>query len=262
MNRKLRRLFFACLLILASSVIRSGIADAPDIGYNPANELNQDRPNAPWITRWYALDGPISNNGGFGPSSDIDWIDQGTNGKLSQDELSTVPGVRLTKTNQVNLPNNGGELGWQIVEINPADENNMSHMVGLVNAIDNFETYAIIAIDTPQNHTAVMSPSHDDFAHIWINGEKIYANHNWTGGATFVDYDIEVDLVKGTNILLFRCGESGGGDYFNLHFDDNTNELVNVFPDSDDVNEFHRELERGFAVDPTGKLAVTWGSLR
>ena len=33
-------------------------------------------------------------------------------------------------------------------------------------------------------------------------------------------------------MLLYRCGESGGSDYFNLHFDDITNRKVKYYPNN------------------------------
>ena len=252
-----------CLLSLGLVLsAHLAVADAPDLGYDAANELNEDRGvDVPWITYWYTLDGPISDNGGFGPSSDVDWMEQGTNGALTDATLSTWDGLQKTLTTPVVLPDNGGTLNWTVAEIDPADENNMSHMVGSEAAMDNFETYAVIVIGTPGAMTATMSPAHDDFAHIWINGEKIYANHNWTGGATFVDYDIEISLDEGRNVLLYRCGESGGGDYMNLHFDDVTTAKVQIAPSSL-TNAAGFLAQASVAVEPAGKLSTVWGELK
>ena len=89
---------------------------------------------------------------------------------------------------------------------------------------DNIDTYALIVIDSPSDMTSVMSPAHDDHAQVWINGEKWYNNSAWTGHVQQVDYNIEVELQKGANVVLYRVGESGGDDYFNLHFDDATHD--------------------------------------
>ena len=92
--------------------------------------------------------------------------------------------------------------------------------------------------------TAVMSPAHDDHAQIWINGEKWYNNTRWTGAARTILHDVEIDLQKGANVLLYRCGESGGSAYFNLHLDDATNDAVTVYPkDSTDQASFFAEIE-------------------
>ena len=64
------------------------------------------------------------------------------------------------------------------------------------------DTYAICVIDAPEDMKAVMSPAHNDHAQIWINGEKWYNNSAWTGAAQQVDFNVEVQLQKGANVLL------------------------------------------------------------
>ncbi len=227
-----------------------------------AAELNDNRPDAPWITRWYSLKGPITNNGGFAASARKDWIDMGTNGKITQETLSTESGLKKTQNTNVNLRNNGGDMGWCIIEINPADGNNMSTAYGLVDQ-SNIDTYAMIVIDSPNKRKATMSPAHDDHAQIWLNGDKVYNNSRWTGGATTVDFEFEVELKKGANVLLYRCGESGGSDYFNLHLDNQTDRAVTIFPkDAKDAEEFFKEVGGTLAVEPRNKLSTTWANIK
>ena len=129
--------------------------------------------------------------------------------------------------------------------------------------IDNMDTYTICVIDAPKDMTSVMSPAHDDHAQIWINGEKWYNNSRWTGAAQQVDYNIEVQLVKGANVLVYRCGESGGHAYMNLHFDDATHKAVDIYPQkAKDQKSFFNEVKSVLAVDPVGKLATTWADLK
>ena len=108
-----------------------------------------------------------------------------------------------------------------------------------------------------------MSPAHDDHAQIWINGEKWYNNSAWTGGAETVDYNIEVQLQKGANVVLYRCGESGGDAYMNLHFDDDTHKAVDIYPDkARDQKSFFDEVAGVLSVDPVGKLTTTWADIK
>ena len=80
------------------------------------------------------------------------------------------------------------------------------------------------------------------------------------GAAQQVDYNIEVDLVKGANIVVYRCGESGGHAYMNLHFDDKTHAAVDIYPDkAKDQKSFFNEVKSVLAVDPVGKLANNVG---
>ena len=86
----------------------------------------------------------------------------------------------------------------------------------------------------------------------------------WTGGATKVNYDVPINLNEGANVLLYRCGESGGSDYFNLHLDDTTMSAVSIFPkDSTDKDSFFKEISSIVtAVDSKSKLPVFWGAVK
>ena len=228
---------------------------------NPAGELNEDHSdNKNWITKYYGPDGNYEVNGGFAASAPKDLIDEGTKGKLTQVELSTIKGLKLTQTIDVEWGKaNGGPRGWEVFEIDPVD----SHHMNRDGPADNIDTYGIIVIKAPQAMKAVMSPAHDDHAQIWINGEKWYNNSLWTGAVQQVDFNIEIELQKGGNVLLYRCGEAGGDAYMNLHFDDKTHDTVDIYPDkAKDQKSFFAEAAGALAVDPVGKLATTWGDIK
>ena len=223
--------------------------------------LNESHANVKtWITKWYGPDGNYENNGGFPASAPKDLIDEGTGGKITQITLSTQAGLRLTQTVDMEWKAaNGGTREWTVFELEPANGDNMNRD----GPADNIDTYGIIVLDSPDDRTAVMSPAHDDHAQIWINGEKWYNNSAWTGAALEVDYNIEVQLVKGANVVLSRVGESGGSAYMNLHFDDKTHDEVDIYPDrSDDQDSFFDEISGVLAVDPVRKLATTWAALK
>ena len=261
-------IMFALTMSISHLAVAQGkvnIKDGPlkegDWMKDPAGELNEDHSdNKNWITKWYGPDGNYENSGGFAASAPKDLIDEGTGGKLDQLKLSTVEGLELTQTVDVEWKKaHGGPRGWTVFELDPAD----AHHMNRDGPIDNMDTYAICVIDAPEAMTSVMSPAHDDHAQIWINGEKWYNNSRWTGAAQQVDYNIEVELVKGANIVLYRCGESGGHAYMNLHFDDKTHKAVDIYPNkSKDQKSFFSEVAGILAVDPAGKLATTWADLK
>ena len=241
--------------------IKEGPLKEKDWLTNPAGELNEDHSdNKNWITKYYGPDGNYEVNGGFAASAPKDLIDEGTKGKLTQVELSTIKGLKLTQTIDVEWGKaNGGPRGWEVFEIDPAD----SHHMNRDGPPDNIDTYGIIVIKAPQAMKAVMSPAHDDHAQIWINGEKWYNNSLWTGAPLQVDFNIEIELQKGGNVLLYRCGEAGGDAYMNLHFDDKTHDTVDIYPDkAKDQKSFFAEAAGALAVDPVGKLATTWGDIK
>ena len=157
----------------------------------------------------------------------------------------------------VALPQNGGDLKWKVVTINTADGDNMATSWGMLAASDNFTWHGIIVMKSPTKRTTTMHPAHDDHAQIWINGEKVYDNSQWTGGVRIVTTPTDVSLLKGDNVLLYKCGESGGSAYVNLHFED-ADDDIDIAPTLDD--KFWPYA--GLAVEPAGKSTTSWGSLK
>ena len=264
----------AIIFVLVVSISHLAFAQANDIDGGPLaeNELLKDPdPNGDnlrenhsnvdtWITKWYGPEGNYENNGTFQVSSKRDLIDEGTNGKLTETKLSTVAGLQLTQTVDMEWKEaHGGTRKWTVFELDPADGNNMNRG----GPIDNIDTYGMIVINAPVARKAIMSPAHDDHAQIWINGEKWYNNSRWTGAARTILHNVEVDLKKGANVLLYRVGESGGSAYINLHFDDDTHKACKIYPDkSKDQKSFFNEIRGFLSVDPTEKLTTLWADIK
>lgn len=213
-----------------------------------------------WISKWYGPEGNYENNGGFQGSAPKDLIDEGTNGKLTQISLSTVEGLQKTQTIKMAWDKkHGGTREWTVFELDVASQDNMNRE----GPGDNIDTYVMCVIDAPKDMKSVFSPAHDDHAQIWVNGEKWYNDSTWTGGAQIVHYNIEVQLQKGANVVLYRVGESGGAAYLNLHFDDNTHKVCKIYPDkAKDQKSFFNEVKGVLPVEPIGKLTTTWADIK
>ena len=223
--------------------------------------LNEDHSeNKNWVTKYYGPNGNYENNGGFFASAPKDLIEEGSNGILTQPKLSTIQGLKKTWTVDMRWDKeHGGTRNWEVFRIAPTNPHHMNRD-GPGDLID---TYGILVIQAPQAMKSVMSPAHDDHAQIWINGEKWYNNSQWTGAALQVDFNIEIELKKGGNVLLYRCSESAGHAYMNLHFDDKTHAAAEIYPDKAvDQRSFFNEIADALAIDPTGKLATTWADLK
>ena len=220
---------------------------------DPVGALHEDHSQVTtWITKWYGPDGNYENNGGFsdstlpglnyeGAAAITDLMAEGTGGAITDASLSTLEGLLLTQTTDVEWgADHGGTRGWTVFEIDPADADNM----GRGGPRDNIETYSVIVINAPRAMTAVMSPAHDDHAQIWLNGEKWYNNSHWvTGSATQVNFNVAIQLRRGANVLVFRCSEWWGDGYMNLHFDDATHDEVTIYPrDATDQQSFFDEI--------------------
>lgn len=226
-----------------------GTVDEDHSGYNT------------WINKWYGPDGNYTNTGGPGNVIRRDLIDEGTGGKLTQVTLSTLDGLQKTKNmDGIDWGDaNGGPRKWTVFELDPNSDNNMNRN----GPVDNIDIYGILVIDAPKAMTSVMSPAHDNNAQIWINGEKWYYHPDWTGGAKKVDYNVEINLQKGANVLLYRVSEGGGGAYMNLHFDDETHDTVNIYPDAaTNKDEFFKEIDGVLSVEPKDKLTTIWADIK
>ena len=227
----------------------------------PVAQLQESHANVKtWISKWYGPEGNYENNGGFQGSAPKDLIEIGTKGKLTQPKLSTIEGLKLTQTVKLNWDkNNGGPRKWTVFELDVVNQDNMTRD----GPADNIDIYVMCVIKAPKDMKAIMSPAHDDYAQIWINGEKWYNDSTWTGGPQIVDYNIEVELQKGGNVVLYRCGESGGAAYINLHFDANTHKVCDIYPkNSKDQKSFFAEASGALPVDPKDKLTTVWGDLK
>ena len=214
-----------------------------------------------WIRKWYGPNGNYTNNGGEANHSN-ELIKLGTNDELTQEELPTIDGLLRTKNEITEIKwddAHGGIREWTVFELNPADGNNMNRG----GPIDSIDTYGIIVIDAPKAMTSVMSPAHDNYAQIWINGDKWYNHPDWTGAAQKVHFNVEVLFKKGVNVLLFRVTEGGGGAYMNLHFDDATHNAVKIYPDAANSKaEFFQEVAGILPVVPAGKLTTIWADIK
>ena len=214
-----------------------------------------------WIRKWYGPNGNYTNNGGEANHSN-ELIKLGTNDELTQEELSTIDGLLRTKNEITEIKwddAHGGTREWTVFELNPADADNMNRD----GPIDSIDTYGIIVIDAPKEMTSVMSPAHDNYAQIWINGDKWYNHPTWTDAVQNVHFNVEVLFKKGVNVLLFRVTEGGGGAYMNLHFDDATHDAVKIYPDeANDKAGFFSEIERALPVVPAGKLTTIWADIK
>ena len=214
-----------------------------------------------WISKWYGPEGNYENNGTFQISGPMDLIEEGSGGKLNQVSLSTLDGLLMTQEIDMEWgDDHGGDRAWTVFELEVADDHNMNRD----GPADNIDTYAMLVIDSPSDMQAVMSPAHDDWAQIWINGEKWYNNTRWTGKHTTILHTVEVEFQKGANVLLYRCGESGGAAYLNLHFDDATHDAVTIYPkDATDKQSFFDEIaDIVVSVEPAGKLTTTWADIK
>lgn len=211
-----------------------------------------------WIEKWWGLD-LVTNTGGHAASATHDYLAEGTinNGisDITNASVSTRYGAGLTGRLSVNLPDNGGLLGWSVVTLETGSNRNISRSHGLVDA-SSVTWHGILLILSPDDRTTMMHPTHDDYAEIWLNGDKVYNNPSWTGGVYNAPQPTEIELIQGENFLHFKCGEGSGGDYVNLRFEE-TDADLKIAPTLD--NQF---LDVLTPVEPRGKVTTTWADIK
>ena len=121
-----------------------------------ATKLEQDRPDSPWIAKWYMPTATYINSGGFAASGPIDHIKTASGGALTQESLSTFDGLLKTKTTKLDWgADNGGAADWTVLEIDPKNGDNMSVAYGLFKEgadFKNFDTWALLVIESPKDH--------------------------------------------------------------------------------------------------------------
>ena len=238
----------ACVVMLTPMVLAQNWQ--PVTQYNPDTKTVEPA----WIAKWWGLD-LVVETGGFNTSAGIDYLAEGSGGAISNASVSTRDGAVRTSSTVLNLPDHGGGLAWSIVDLDVTDQFNMSTSHGFADAGD-ITWQGIIMVVSPDDRTTTMHPAHDDYAQIWINGEQVYDNSVWTGGAQEVTHPTEIQFKKGENFLHFKCGESGGADYVNLHFTLDDEDLL-IAPTLD-----NRFLDVFTPVEPQGKLATQWADLK
>ena len=108
----MKKVFALCLAVTFLIAMQLAVAGPPNVTGGPLKKademktaaelglerLDSRRPDAPWIMDWYGPDGGYMDNGGFAVSAPIDLISEGSGGKLTQVELSTMAGLMKTKT--------------------------------------------------------------------------------------------------------------------------------------------------------------------
>ncbi len=206
-----------------------------------------------WVEGWQGLE-IIENNGGFATAGAIDFISEGTGGAHTHESVSTLSGVGATQSMVVDLADYGGDHVWQYVTIDTNDGDNMATSWGLPAGADDIEWYGLIVVGSPGAQTTTMQPAHDDYLQVWLNGEQVYDNDQWTGGVRTVTTPTDIDLNSGDNVMLFKCGESGGSAYVNVAFDADN---LAIAPDSG--GNFYNIISD---VEAKGKTSVLWGDLK
>lgn len=197
----------------------------------------QKKITGPWL--WVIA--PVAQGGAA--STDIDALDQASNGKATEEKVLR------------NHPREGdkvGEYRWTEGEIAATGGNNVQLMIneiGLSNVpdINNHTIYGWINVESSKKQKGTGRVGSDDSIKIWINGEVVHRHAVNRGAGDFQD-TFNVELNRGSNPMLVKCSEGGGG--WSLYVGIDASGL-----------KFNLDADN-LSVDPAGKQATAWGALK
>ncbi len=69
--------------------------------------------------------------------------------------------------------------------------------------------FAYAELSSPSARPARMAVGSDDTLQVWLNGKSVF-KHDGDRGFTAGEDEFDVNLVKGTNRIVLRCGNTGG----------------------------------------------------
>ncbi len=186
---------------------------------------------------------PTEINQGGANSTDIDSLDEASNGRTTEKEIAMWG------------PREGQEVGdyeWTEGEIAPTGGNNVNLMIneiGLSNVADinDHTIYGYINVVSPVAQKARGYIGTDDSSKVWVNGEEVERFAGNQGAGNYMR-DFPIQLRNGPNPVLVKCSERGGG--WSLFFGIAVTHDVKY-----NTNQY-------LSVDPAGKQATAWGALK
>lgn len=202
-----------------------------------------DKIEGPWM--WIITESEAGQGGAL--ATDIDGIDEATKGKLTEEDVAKE-GI-TDKILKVKFPD---KLKWTEGEIAPVGGNNINDMLikiklGPGGDVNDYCSYAVINAVSKKKLAGVEARvGSDDSVKVWMNGKEVHNNPVNRGAGDFQD-TFEVDLNKGDNVLMVKVCERGGG--------------WSMFVGIDADLEYNLKF-KGLPVEPAGKLATTWATIR
>ncbi len=185
---------------------------------------------------------PTAPNQGGANSTDVDSLAEASGGRVTEESIAMWG------------PREGDEVGdyrWTEGSIAPTGGNNLNLMLtnlGLTPGdVDDHTAYGYINLVSPVAQKARGYIGTDDSSKVWVNGEQV---ERFAGNQGVGNYarNFPIELRKGSNPVLVKCSERGGG--WTLFFGIATTEPVEY------------NTKQYLSVDPAGKQATAWGALK
>ena len=206
----------------------------------PAQWGRNKRITGPWL--WMMA--PTKANQGGQASTDVDSLDDASRGKVTEEKVAE---------NGAKKGDVVGDYKWTLGTL-PADGNINAMLVSIgmtkVADLNDHTSYGLITLRTTKAQRQVtMGVNSDDSIKVWLNGEVVHTNpvNRGRGNANTFQDTFEVDLKRGSNLLLVKVSERGGG----------WGQFVGIDA------EFALGGTPGLLpVEPAGKLVTQWGKIK
>ena len=218
--------------------------DVDDAGEPVATVLREWGANRRITGPWLWMIAPADANQGGQASTDVDSLDDASRGKVTEEDIAKN-GARKGDT--------VGDYEWTLGTL-PAngDINAAVVSIGMTNVADfnDVTSYALITLRTTKAQRDVqMGVNSDDSIKVWLNGEVVHTNpvNRGRGNANTFQDTFDIDLKRGSNLLMVKVSERGGGWGMYVGID----------------AEFALGSTPGLlSVEPTGKFITKWGELK
>jgi putative membrane-bound dehydrogenase-like protein len=114
---------------------------------------------------------------------------------------------------------------------------------------ENVFAFGYAEIQSPSDRKAQVVVGSDDTLTVWLNGKQVY-DHQDDRGFEHEQERVDVSLIKGTNKILIKCANHGGGWMFAVAF---TSSSDYAFLKAPATGAFDPERYREFAMKGEGK---------
>ena len=157
---------------------------------------------------WLWMIAPTDAGAGGQAATNVDSLDEASRGKTTEERVAKNG---ATEDDEV------GDYEWTRGTLPPnGDINTMLLSIGMTKVADlnDFTSYALITLRTAKaQRNVTMGVNSDDSIKVWLNGEVVHTNpvNRGRGNANVFQDTFEVNLKSGSNLLMVKVSERGGG---------------------------------------------------
>lgn len=203
----------------------------------------QDKITGPWM--WMIAQFPAGTGGAA--VTDKDGLDEQSNGKVTEEDIA-----KKGLTKKFLNAEYKDDFEWTEGEIAATGGNNVNDTLARIGLgpggdLNDYCSYAVINVKSSKVQNGITGRAgSDDSIKIWLNEKVVHKNPVNRGAGDFQD-TFKVDFKRGSNVLMVKVCERGGGWSMFIGFDANLDYNLNF---------------AGLPVEPESKLTTQWGIVK